>query len=76
MKTVRDTFTPWDDGKIIDLNAWRAANLDKVRAERDETPEYVPRPRRSHPSMSASELVSTLSVVAAALALILRVLTF
>ena len=78
MKTARDAFAAWDEGgKVIDLNAWRAANQDRFRSGRDEAPEFVPRPRRNHrPSMPAAELAATLSVVAVALALIMRILTF
>ena len=45
-------------------------------AEAPEEPPAVPRPRKSRRAMLTAELVSTLSVVAAALALIVRVLTF
>lgn len=74
--------------KVIDLNAWRAADLeedDEVRDELDwdemgpDRPEEeppAPRPRRSRRAMLAAELVSTLCVVAVALAIIVRVLTF
>ncbi len=71
---------------VIDLNAWRAANpelleepedgaewTDGARAEPDIP---APRPRKSHRAMMTAELVSTACVAAAALALILRVLTF
>lgn len=75
-------------GKVIDLTTWRAANLDEALGEPEELdgeyggdeweePELpAPRPRRSRRSMLTAELVSTLSVVAAATALIVRVLTF
>ena len=45
-------------------------------AELVEEPLPAPRSRRSERAMLAAELVSTLSVVAAAVALIVRVLTF
>lgn len=78
-----------DAGKVIDLNAWRAANLDQLREEPDEgewadevldEPELVlpaPRPRRDHRrALVATELASTLAVVGTTAALMLRVLLF
>lgn len=81
-----------DEDKVIDLAVWRAANLDQEEPEESawdggegewtaEAPEEspavpAPRPRKSRRAMLTAELVSTLSVVAAALALIVRVLTF
>ena len=74
---------PRDGGQVIDLTAWRAANLDELEDEPDwaveeEVPAIsTPRPRKSHDrAVVAAELVSTLSVVAVAVVLILRVLTF
>ena len=79
---------PLGRDNVIDLTAWRAANLDEALGEPEELdgeyggdeweePELpAPRPRRSRRSMLTAELVSTLSVVAAATALIVRVLTF
>lgn len=81
------------EDKVIDLTAWRAANLNLVE-EAWEQPAWdggepgqdaepveeltvpAPRLRRSHRAMVTAELASTLSVVAAALVLILRVLAF
>lgn len=75
-----------EEDKVIDLTAWRAANLDLLEPEErleedwtEEAPELVvpaPRPRKSHKAMLTAELVSTLSVAAAGAALILRILTF
>mgnify|MGYP001042661398 FL=1 len=73
--------------KVIDLNAWRTDALeeDEVRGELDwdeigpDWPEEEPpspRPRRSRRAMLTAELVSTLCVVAVALVIIVRVLTF
>lgn len=78
-----------DRDKVIDLTAWRAANLDGEEAEDragldwDEAgPDWTeeeppaPRPRRSRRAMVTAELVSTLSVVVVAVAIIVRALTF
>lgn len=74
---------------IIDLSAWRAANLleeddpleerdwaDEGYEEREEPELYVPvsRPRKSRRAAVAAELIATVSVVAAALAVILGML--
>ena len=74
-----------DGDKVIDLNAWRAVNSD----EAEDGPEWetvepdwpggalpAPRPRKSRRAMLVAELVSTLSVVAVAAAIIVRVLAF
>ena len=78
---------------VIDLTAWRTANMEKFWEEGDgfgcegggaaweaeplDGPAVpAPRPRKSRRAMFTAELVSTLSVVAAAAALIVRVLTF
>ena len=55
----------WDGGG----SGWEREGPEELSAP-------VPRPRRSRRTMLTAELVSTLSVVAAALALIVRVLTF
>lgn len=79
-----------DAGKVIDLNAWRAANLDQFREESADEPEWIgeapdeaelvppaPRPRRNHRrALVATELASTLAVVGTTAALMLRVLLF
>lgn len=78
--------------KVIDLNSWRAANLEQLRAEPEEEqaeplwedgealPEVeppAPRQRRNHHrARFAAELASTLAVAGAAAALMLRVLLF
>lgn len=74
---------------IIDLSAWRAANLleeddpleewdwaDEGYEEREEPELYVPasRPRKSRRAAVAAELIATVGVVAAALAVILGML--
>lgn len=72
------------EDKVIDLNQWRAANLEELRdwdcgeaAWAEELPAVpAPRPRKSRRAMVIAELVSTLSVVAVAVAIIVRVLTF
>lgn len=77
------------EDKVIDLNAWRAANLDLLQKEVDgrdwdggepEEPELVlpaPRARRDHRrAMCAAELAATLAVAGVAVALMLRVLMF
>lgn len=72
---------------VVDLSAWRAAELDELRAkpqdgpERDEEEPAVvlpaARPRRDHRrAMLTAELVSTLCVAAVTVVLIVRVLTF
>lgn len=79
-------------GKVVDLTAWRTENLDgpsdepmdeltwaaESCGELDEADPAVPvpRPRRSRRAVLTAELISTLSVVAVAAAIILRVLTF
>ena len=79
--------------KIIDLTAWRAANLLEEEGlpeepeeldwdggaydeEREEPELYVPAPRlrKSRRAAVAAELIATVSVVAAALAVILGML--
>lgn len=77
--------------KVIDLNSWRAANLEQLRAEPEEEqaeplweeealPEVeppAPRQRRNHHrARFVAELASTLAVAGAAAALMLRVLLF
>lgn len=75
---------------IIDLTAWRAANLledeeepleeldwaDAGYEEREEPELYIPapRPRKSRRAAVAAELIATVGVVAAALAVILGML--
>ena len=71
-----DGRTARGGNKVIDLNVWRATDLDEHQEEPDKPPVFTPRPRGGRRSMPVSELVCTLSVAAAALALILRVLTF
>lgn len=76
---------------VIDLTAWRAANLVMPEEEEDGSgwsgeeyeegaePELcipAPRPRKSRRAAILAELASTVSVAAAALAVILRVLAF
>lgn len=74
---------------VIDLTAWRAANLETCPEERmdeaawsgDEAAEGelsvpAPRPRKSRRAAFLVELASTVSVAAAALAVILRVVAF
>lgn len=77
---------------VIDLTAWRAANLledeeepleeldwtGEAYEEREEPELYIPapRPRKSRRAAVAAELAATVSVVAAALAVILWVLAF
>ncbi len=74
---------------VIDLTAWRAANLleaeeepleelDWTGEEREEPELYIPapRPRKSRRAAVAAELAATVSVAAAALAVILWVLAF
>lgn len=77
---------------VIDLTAWREANLEEFQAQpdwEDDVPELEPeerpqiswveaprRERRNHRARYLGELISTVSVVAAAAVLILRVLTF
>ena len=78
-----------DGDKVIDLTAWRAANSDEAEDETGDGLEWetvepdwtdeeppAPRPRRSRRAMLTAELVSTLSVVAVAAAIIVRVLAF
>jgi len=69
--------------KIIDLTAWRVANLElpgeeplggEAWADQPDIP--APRERRQRRALLTAELVSTLSVAALALAVILRVLAF
>lgn len=78
--------------KVIDLNAWRAANLAMLEQEVPEEAEWpgeasgeadegepevpAPRPRKSHRAMLTAELASTFSVVAVTVALAVRVLAF
>lgn len=78
------------EDKVIDLYAWRAANLDLFQEEtadgRDwdggepEEPELVlpaPRVRRDHRrAMCVAEFAATLAVAGVAVALMLRVLMF
>lgn len=76
---------------VIDLTAWRAANLMMPEEEEDESgwsgeeyeeeaePElYIPapRPRKSRRAAFLAELTATVSVAAAALAVILWVVAF
>lgn len=79
-----------NEDNVIDLNAWRAANLDLFQEEtadgpdwnggEPEEPELVlpePRARRDHRrAMCAAELAATLAVAGVAVALMLRVLMF
>ena len=72
--------------KVIDLSEWRAANPEESwdqwadgTEEAAEGPEPglpVCRERKSRRAVFNAELISTLSVVAVAAAIILRVLTF
>lgn len=75
---------------VIDLNAWRAANLDLLEQDAGDgemewtggEPEELelrvpaPRPRKSRRAAFVAELASTAGVAAAALAIILRVVAF
>ena len=75
---------------VIDLNAWRAANLDLLEQDAGDgemewtggEPEELelcvpaPRPRKSRRAAFMAELASTAGVAAAALAIILRVVAF
>ena len=75
---------------VIDLNAWRAANPELTPREEEQdwaAPTYgepeeaelsipAPRPRKSRRAAVLTELISTASVAAAALAIILRVVAF
>ena len=75
---------------VIDLAAWRAANPELTPREEGqdwaalpygepEEPELsipAPRPRKSRRAAVLTELISTASVAAAALAIILRVVAF
>lgn len=74
---------------VIDLTAWRAANLETCGGEStdgaawsdDEAAEGelsvpAPRPRKSRRAAFMAELASTAGVAAAALAIILRVVAF
>ncbi len=75
---------------VIDLAAWRAANPELTHQEEEqdwaaptygepEEPELsipAPRPRKSRRAAVLTELISTASVAAAALAIILRVVAF
>ena len=67
---------------VIDLTAWRAANLEACGEESadgtaaEELSMPAPRPRKSRRAAFWAELASTVSVAAAALAIILRVAVF
>ncbi|MCI8840140.1 MAG: hypothetical protein HFF25_06720 [Oscillospiraceae bacterium] len=73
---------------VIDLNAWRAANLEAwadgeayaaaegAEAEEPELSVPAPRPRKSRRAALLAEAASTVCVAAAALAIILRVVAF
>lgn len=78
-----------DEDKVVDLTAWRAANAEEAEDETGDGLEWeavepdwtgdalpAPRPRKSRRAMLTAELVSTLSVVAVAVAIIVRVLAF
>lgn len=79
---------PRGGDNVIDLNAWRAANQDlepEAAGEREagwSEPEELglnvpaPRYRKSRRAAVLAELASTAGVVAAALAIILRVVVF
>lgn len=81
---------PLGRDNVIDLTAWRAANLAMPEEEPEELewdggddgegePELLlpaPRPRKSRRAALVAELVSTASVVVVTLAIILRVLAF
>lgn len=81
---------PLGGDNVIDLAAWRAANAAELWRDSGEEdrpcgeletldPELAipaPRPRKSHRAGVRAELVSTVSVALAALAIILRVLAF
>lgn len=82
---------PLGADNVIDLAAWRAANLDMMEPlddpawaaeQEDEGMEEAgfavpaPRPRKSRRAALAAELVSTVCVAAVTLAIILRVLAF
>ena len=90
VRRTEEPARPVGGDNVIDLNAWRCANPELRREEPAEERHWVdgepaepepvlpaPRVRRDHRRvMLAAELASTLSVVAVAAALILRVLTF
>lgn len=73
---------------VIDLTAWRAANLETCGEEgtdgaawseeegAEELSVPAPRPRKSRRAAFMAEMASTVSVAAAALAVILRVVAF
>ena len=73
---------------MIDLTAWRAANLEACGEKgtdgtawddagtAEELGMPAPRPRKSRRAAFWAELASTVSVAAAALAIILRVAVF
>ena len=81
---------PVGGDNVIDLTAWRAANLAMPEEEPEELewdggddgegePELhlpAPRPRKSRRAALVAELGSTASVVVVTLAIILRVLAF
>ena len=74
------------NGNVIDLNAWKASNpaMSRPEPEEDRTGQLweqgappAPRRRRDHRrALFAAELLSTLAVAGAAVALMLRVLLF
>ena len=74
---------PTGGDNVIDLSAWRAANLSAFEEEPDQAAEELsepdipaPRPRKSRRAALAAELISTASVALAALVIIVQVLTF
>ena len=79
---VRQSGRARGGDNVIDLTAWRAANLEACGEESadgtaaEELSMPAPRPRKSRRAAFWAELASTVSVAAAALAIILRVAVF
>ena len=86
---VRQSGRARGGDNVIDLTAWRAANLeacgekgtdgtawDDAGTAAEELSMPAPRPRKSRRAAFWAELASTVSVAAAALAIILRVAVF
>ena len=85
---VRQSGRARGGDNVIDLTAWRAANLEAwadgeayaaaegAEAEEPELSVPAPRPRKSRRAALLAEAASTVCVAAAALAIILRVVAF
>lgn len=74
---------PTGGDNVIDLSAWRAANLSAFEEEPDRAGEELPepdipapRPWKSQRAALVAELISTASVALVALVVIVQVLTF